>query len=122
MKLTSIPQICGLFCLVSCFFSPNSARADEVLKTFPAGGAEEILNKVPGSDDKPVGAIKMNKKCRTEKGTLVSEGDKGYQECLSAQLKRPARSPLPEVSEDGKKLQTPKGAPQTPKKKTRPQN
>lgn len=101
MKRTVLIGFFGCFLIISV--SLSSADANEVLKTFPAGGAADVLNQKgpPGADDKPIGAIKLEKKCRDDKGNLISEGNKGYEECLKLRLKRPKRSPIPEApSED----------------------
>jgi hypothetical protein len=93
--------IYGLFCLVSVSLIVP-AFADEVIKTFPGGSANDMINNTepPGAKDKPMGAIKMHKKCRDDKGALIDEGTPGYEACLKSMLKRPKRSPIPEAPAD----------------------
>lgn len=101
MKNPRFGAVFGFFCLVlSAVIAPT--RADEVIKTFPGGGANDLINstKPPGHDLEPMGSIKIIKQCRTEKGALIKDGEKGYQECLKDRMKRPARSPIPEAPAD----------------------
>ena len=110
-------MIFGLFCLVSGGVIPTTSIADEVIKTFPGGSANDLINstKMPGADDKPIGAIKLQRKCRDSKGKLIDEGAPGYQECLKSRLDRPKRPPIPEAPV-GAENASPKPA-TTPKKK-----
>ena len=60
-------------------------HADEVIKTFPAGGAEDVLNK-PGND--VTGAIQINAECMGIDKKVYKKGQDGYEDCLKQRLNR----------------------------------
>ncbi len=64
-------------------------HADEVIKTYPAGGAEDLLNsKNPLGDSSHEGAIQINSECMGIDKKVFKKGQAGYEDCLKQRLNR----------------------------------
>jgi hypothetical protein len=62
--------------------------ADEVIKVFPGGGAEEVLNNPQSPAHDSTGAIRLNMECTGMDQKTFKKGQPGYEDCLKQRLNR----------------------------------
>lgn len=70
---------------------PLPARADEVVKKLPAGGAADLLENPKNPVGDAGGAMKVKKDCTTSEGKTVIKGDPAYEACLKEKLEKPKK-------------------------------
>jgi hypothetical protein len=93
--MKSLASFSGVLPIVLAFAPLSFATANEVVATFPAGSAQEVLeNPMKGqAPEKDAagpagGAIRMKKDCRLPSGKRVTEGQKDYERCLKEKLEK----------------------------------
>lgn len=67
------------------------AFGEDIIKTFPGGGAQDIINDTTAPNSKRDGALHMEAECIGVNKKVIQKGQNGYEQCLKDRLSRSNR-------------------------------